>query len=106
MSNAITSLDALTAPTHDVTVTCTDSAGGSASAILYVDVTQNDPPDITGLPVTVQVLENEVLERKLHDLTVTDPESDTFTCVLTTSPAGGPFDLRRDAVTLGNYISI
>lgn len=100
MSNAITSLDAVTAPTHDVTVTCTDSAGGSASAILYVDVTQNDPPVITGLPVTVQVLENEVLERKLHDLTVTDPQSDTFTCVLTTSPTGGPFDLRRDAVTL------
>lgn len=106
LSNAITSLDAVTAPTHDVNVTCTDSAGGSASAILYVDVTQNYPPVITGLPVTVQVLENEVLERKLHDLTVTDQESDTFTCVLTTSPAVGPFDLRRDAVTLGNYISM
>lgn len=89
MSNAITSLDAVTAPTHDVNVTCTDSAGGSTSAILYVDVTQNNPPVITGLPVTVQVLENEVLERKLHDLTVTDPDVDTFTCVLTTSPAGG-----------------
>ncbi|XP_022288893.2 uncharacterized protein LOC111100985 [Crassostrea virginica] len=100
LANAIASLDAVTAPTHDVTVTCTDSAGGSTSAILYVAVTANQAPVITGLPVTVEVKENEVIERKLHDLTVSDPEGDTVTCALTTTPAGGPFDLRQDAVTL------
>ena len=101
LANAIASLDAVTAPTHDVTVTCTDSAGGSTSAILYVTLTANQAPVITGLPVTVEVKENEVIERKLHDLTVSDPEGDTVTCALTTTPAGGPFDLRQDAVTLG-----
>ncbi|XP_061186656.1 protocadherin Fat 4-like [Saccostrea echinata] len=99
LSNAIATLDAVTAPTHDVTVTCTDSAGGSSSAILYVDVTKNEPPAITGLPVTVEVLEKEIVERKLHDLTVSDPEGDALICVLASTPTGGPFDLRRDAVT-------
>jgi hypothetical protein len=73
---------------------------------LYVDVTKNEAPVITGLPVTVEVMEKEVVERKLHDFTITDPEGDTFTCALTTTPTGGPFDLRRDTTSLGKYSTL
>ncbi|KAK3087021.1 hypothetical protein FSP39_000443 [Pinctada imbricata] len=98
MANAIATLDATVATSHIITVTCTDTAGGSTSSDVTVFVTANNPPAITGLPDTVEISENLQVETKIWDLAVTDPDGDVFTCELITSPTG-PFDLRKDAGT-------
>ncbi|XP_063406149.1 protocadherin Fat 4-like [Mytilus trossulus] len=94
--NAIDSLDGITTPSHTVTVTCQDTAGGTTTGVLTVDVTPNLAPTVDNLPDHFEVSENQVVELEIWNLAYTDPESDTpVTCVIVTDPAGGPFDLRE-----------
>lgn len=100
--NAIDSLDGITTPSHTVTVTCQDTAGGTTTGVLTVDVTPNLAPTVDNLPDHFEVSENQIVELEIWNLAYTDPESDSpVTCVTVTDPAGGPFDLRESGTPNG-----
>ncbi|KAL3874373.1 hypothetical protein ACJMK2_037399, partial [Sinanodonta woodiana] len=68
---------------------CEYTASGTLTLNIY-----NEPPTIHNLEATVEVLENQVTERLLYTLSVTDP-SDPFTCsISSTSPSPAPFSIR------------
>lgn len=102
-ANAVDSLDAVTNPKHIVTVTCTDSAGGSTSGTLTIDVTENKAPTVNNLPDHFELSENSVLEAEIWNLGYTDAEGDTVTCVIDTNPAGSPLDLRESGTPNGLF---
>lgn len=102
-ANAIDSLDAVTNPSHTVTVTCTDSAGGSTTGTLIVDITENSAPTVDNLPDHFELSENSVLETEIWNLGYTDAESDTVTCSIATNPAGSPLDLRESGTPNGEF---
>jgi hypothetical protein len=80
-----------------LTVTCSDNWGSTAKA-LTVNVIPNGAPVITGLPTTVTVAETATAASCLHTVAVTDPESETITCAVTSSPAG-PFEMIQNPAT-------
>lgn len=60
-----------------------------------MNVLQNSPPDITNLPDSGSFTTGTTAKTKLHDLTVTDPESDVITCTMSSTPVG-PFSLEKN----------
>lgn len=78
---------------YDITITCTDTGSGSSSGVLAVNVDRNTPPDITSLPASGSLVAGTTAKTKIHDLVVTDAESDFYTCAETSVPAG-PFSLQ------------
>jgi hypothetical protein len=83
-------LDPGVVSSYTLTVTCVDSNGKSSSSTLAVTVSPNATPVITNLPTTATVNEGETAKTELVALTVTDAESDAFTCSMTTT---GPFTM-------------
>lgn len=83
-------LDPTVTSSYTLTVTCTDSNGKSSSSSLTVTVSPNAVPVITNLPDVTSVSESETAKTELIALTVTDAESDSFTCSITTT---GPFSM-------------
>ena len=78
-------------PSYSINFVCTDSNGEASTAMtLTVNILPNTPPTISGLPTSVSVNDGEDGPLKIYDITVTDAESDSFTCSL--SPAGSPFN--------------
>ncbi|KAL3891718.1 hypothetical protein ACJMK2_003968, partial [Sinanodonta woodiana] len=63
---------------------------------LFVQVSHSAAPVFTGLPITLNVGENENTNRILYTLTVTDPNGDSFTCSAT---IGSFFQIIRDPET-------
>lgn len=84
---------------YTLTVTCVDSNGKSSSSALTVTVSPNAAPVITNLPTTVTVNEGDTAKTELVALTVTDTESDSYTCSMTTT---GPFTM--EYVTPSKYV--
>lgn len=83
-------LDPAVTSSYTLTVKCTDSNGKASSSVLTVTVSPNAVPVITNLPHVTSVSESETAKTELIALTVTDAESDSFTCLMTTT---GPFSM-------------
>lgn len=90
--NSAPGLDATTTPSYALTITCADSYG-SSQGTLTVNVVANAPPDITNLPASTTVQESVAGGSSIFTVTVADPDSDTFSCTMTSSPASSAFSL-------------
>ncbi|KAL3891722.1 hypothetical protein ACJMK2_003972 [Sinanodonta woodiana] len=65
---------------------------------IFVRFSHSVAPIFTGLPITLNVGENENTNRILYTLTVTDPDGDSFTCSATID-TGSFFQIIRDPET-------
>lgn len=80
-----------TISSYAINFQCTDSNGEtSATKTLTVNILPNTPPTISGLPSSVTVNDGEDGPLKIYDVSVTDVESDSFSCSM--SPTGTPFN--------------
>lgn len=80
-----------TISSYAINFQCTDSNGEtSATKTLTINILPNTPPTISGLPTSVTVNDGEDGPLKIYDVSVTDVESDSFSCSL--SPTGTPFN--------------
>lgn len=80
-----------TISSYAINFQCTDSNGEtSATRTLTINILPNTPPTISGLPTSVTVNDGEDGPLKIYDVSVTDVESDSFSCSL--SPTGTPFN--------------
>ncbi|XP_069105729.1 protein dachsous-like [Argopecten irradians] len=77
---------------YTVTITCTDSNSETGTGVITVKILPNTPPSISGMPAFETVLEGETTTRLVYTITVSDVESDTFTCSI--SPTSVPFNLQ------------
>lgn len=90
--NSAPGLDATTTPSYALTITCADNYGASQGT-LTVNVVANAAPDITNLPASTTVQESAAGGSSIFTVTVADPDSDTFSCTMTSSPASTAFSL-------------
>ncbi|XP_060085191.1 cadherin-related tumor suppressor-like [Ylistrum balloti] len=97
--NADQQLNTAVATQHVLTITCSDSSGGTTSGTVYADVTGNTAPAITGLPDIYSVSENQNTEINIWALAVTDAELNTFVCSISVAPSGSQFDIRKNSTT-------
>lgn len=81
--------DITTATTYTLTIMVTEQCGNQVNGVLIVDVL-NRSPQIHSLPAVAQISESAAEETLLNLVNVTDPDGDTTTCVLASSPSG-PF---------------
>lgn len=80
-----------TTSSYAISFQCTDSnVETSATQTLTVNILPNTPPTISGLPSSVTVNDGEDGPLKIYDVSVTDVESDSFSCSM--SPTGTPFN--------------
>jgi hypothetical protein len=86
-----------TASTYNIDVKCKDDYGSSNKS-MTLTITPNTDPVITGMPVTVAVVETETAVQTLHTIAITDAESQTITCTLVSVPPG-PFSINQNPAT-------
>lgn len=78
-----------------MTIQCDDSTGNTSTGDIIVKLTSNQSPAISGLPTTASISENAPIGYKVYTLTVTDSETNPFTCELT--PDDGTFKIHNVA---------
>ncbi|XP_078323635.1 cadherin-23-like isoform X2 [Crassostrea virginica] len=77
---------------YDVSITCSDAAGGSDSGSYYVNIQKNSPPIIRNLPADITLVVADVHAGDVVYTVVThDDENDTLTFTL--SPGSAPFQI-------------
>lgn len=90
--NSAPGLDATTTPSYALKITCADNYGASQGT-LTVNVVANAAPDITNLPASTTVQESAAGGSSIFTVTVADPDSDTFSCTMSSSPTSTAFSL-------------
>ena len=90
--NSAPGLDASATAAYTLTVTCADNYGASQGT-LTVNVVANGAPDFSNLPASTTVQESAAGGSSIFGVTVTDPDSDTFSCTMTSSPTSTAFSL-------------
>lgn len=90
--NSAPGLDATTTPSYALKITCADNYGTSQGT-LTVNVVANAAPDITNLPASTTVQESAAGGSSIFTVTVADPDSDTFSCTMSSSPTSTAFSL-------------
>lgn len=90
--NSAPGLDATTTPSYALKITCADNYGASQGT-LTVNVVANAAPDITNLPASTTVQESATGGSSIFTVTVADPDSDTFSCTMSSSPTSTAFSL-------------
>ena len=90
--NSAPGLDASATPAYTLTVTCSDNYGASQGT-LTVNVVANGAPDFSNLPASTTVQESAAGGSSIFGVTVSDPDSDPFSCTMTSSPGSTAFSL-------------
>ncbi|OWF38515.1 Protein dachsous [Mizuhopecten yessoensis] len=88
---------------YTVTITCTDSNSEAASGDISVNILPNTPPTIAGMPAFENVLEGESVTRLVYTISVSDVESDTYTCAIT--PTNFPFNLQLNGAVYSIHLN-
>lgn len=90
--NSAPGLNAATTSSYTLTITCADNYGASQGT-LTVNIVANAAPDITNLPASKTVQEGATGGSSILTVAVTDPESDTFSCSMSSAPVSTAFSL-------------
>jgi len=94
-------LDFETETSYDLTIEIEDTGGLTDTAVLTVDINDiNEPPEITNLPDSVSVSEDDAGLTTLFTVVATDPEGDTPSfSIASVSPSSSSF-----AITSGDGV--
>ena len=98
-AGASAALDYATTASYVLTVTCFD-AYGSTSEDLTVNVSPNASPTISNLPATVAVSESSSGGNSIITVTVSDTESDPFSCgIQSVTPSVAAFQISQNGAS-------
>lgn len=89
---------------YSATLTATDPGGQSLTFYFHLTVTDgNGPPEITNLPNSVSIQEDQTISENIFTTAASDPDGDSFIFSLaTTIPSGGPFTITSDGIVKVN----